>query len=145
VVGLGLIASQALADSPERRLGRYREAEDTEKNGIGKIVDGLTPKLSSDGNVRELVHAIIVQQSRRGISGALEAMAEREDSTQFLISAKIPLVIVHGDADMLIPVKNARTLNSLVPDSYFVEMKNTGHMPMLEAPRDTAVALMTFK
>src|SRR5271157_233270 len=48
VHGLGMISSQVLADSPERKQGRYQTAKDVQEKGIGVVVDSMTTKLSAD-------------------------------------------------------------------------------------------------
>jgi len=68
-------------------------------------------------------------------------MAERPDSTSLLSAFKFPVVVVHGEADALIPVARAREVKATVPDLHYVELKDTGHVPMLEAARETAEAL----
>lgn len=73
-------------------------------------------------------------QSVSGVTGALKAMAEREDLTSFLALFKLPLVLIHGDADELIPVDRAREIKALVLAAHLVELPGTGHMPMMEQP-----------
>src|SRR5215203_520656 len=38
VSGLGLVSSQLLGDSPERKEGRYKSSADVSENGIGSVV-----------------------------------------------------------------------------------------------------------
>jgi pimeloyl-ACP methyl ester carboxylesterase len=68
-------------------------------------------------------------------------MAERIDSTMLLTSLNVPVVIVHGDADALVPIDRAREANALLQNAYYVEIPGVGHMPMKEAPEKTAEAL----
>jgi pimeloyl-ACP methyl ester carboxylesterase len=51
-------------------------------------------------------------------------------------------MVVHGEADALIPVARAHEVKAALPDSYYVELKDTGHVPMLEAAKETAEALL---
>jgi pimeloyl-ACP methyl ester carboxylesterase len=73
--------------------------------------------------------------------GGLKAMAERPDSTSLLASAKYPVAIIHGDADALIPIDRAYEMKNLVPHAQFVEVKEAGHIPMMEAIKETAIGL----
>jgi pimeloyl-ACP methyl ester carboxylesterase len=73
--------------------------------------------------------------------GALKAMAERVDSTPLLSSLTVPVVIVHGDADSLIPIDRAREVKAALPNAHLVEINGAGHMPMMEAKEKTAEAL----
>jgi pimeloyl-ACP methyl ester carboxylesterase len=145
VRGLGLVSSQALADTPERKQGRYDMADKVSGNGVGVATDALAPKLSADPHVQEMVREVIMRQSQAGVSGALKAMAEREDSTSLLPLLKFAVVIVHGDADALIPVERGREMKEVITHAGFVELKGVGHMPMLEDVQRTAEALRLLK
>ena len=62
VRGLGLVSSQALADAPERKQGRYDMAGKVGENGIGVVADAMAPKLSADARVQEFVRGVIMRQ-----------------------------------------------------------------------------------
>lgn len=141
VSGLALISSQALADSPERKQGRYDTAEQVAAKGIGVVVEAMTPKFTPDERVQAFAQSVMEQQRPGAIIGALRAMAEREDSTARLADFKIPVVVVHGDADALIPIERAREVKNANPRAHLVELKGVGHLPMMEAAEETAKAL----
>jgi 3-oxoadipate enol-lactonase len=141
VSGLGLISSQALADSPERKQGRYDTADQVAAKGIAVVVEAMTPKFTPDERVQAFAQSVMEQQRPGGIIGALRAMAEREDSTARLADFKFPVVVVHGDADALIPIERAREVKHAVPRAHLMELKGVGHLPMMEAAEETAKAL----
>lgn len=143
--GLALVASQALADTPERKEGRYKTAKDVEENGVGAVAAAMTDKLSPLPRVREILRPLIEKQNVAGIAGALRAMAEREDTTPLLSGFNFPLVLVHGDADELVPVERAREIKSAVSSAHLLELPGAGHMPMMEVPQQTAEALRLLK
>lgn len=145
VSGLSLVSSQAAGDAPERKEGRYKTAADVSEKGIQIVAVAMTDKLSPDQRVRDFVRPLIGKQSVSGVTGALKAMAEREDLMSFLASFKLPLVLIHGDADELIPVDRAREIKALVPEAHLVELPGAGHMPMMEQPERTADALQRLK
>lgn len=141
VIGLGLISSQVLADSPERKEGRYKSAADVAEKGIGGVVDAMTTKFTSDVELQAFARRNMEGQSPAAFIGALKAMAERQDSTSLLASMNYPVVVLHGDADELIPVDRAREVRDAVPHARYVELKGVGHMPMMEAADETVEAL----
>jgi len=141
VSALGLISSQAAADSAERKEGRYKTAADVAEKGVGVVVESMTPKLSADTRVQAFVHDLMGQQSKPAMIGALKAMAEREDYFSFLSQATCPIVLVHGSADALIPIDRAKEIKAAVPSARFVELQGAGHMPMMELAKETAKAL----
>lgn len=141
VRGLALISSQVLADPPDRKEGRYKSAADVAEKGISGVVDAMVPKFTSDADLQAVARKLMEKQPPDAYIGALKAMAERMDSASLLNTVKFPVVIVHGETDALIPVARAREVKTALPDSHYVELKDTGHVPMLEAAKETAEAL----
>ena len=90
VSGLGLVSSQAVADSPEGKDRRYQTAADVAQKGVGVVADAMTPKLSAVARVQTFVRAVIEKQSQAAVIGALKAMAEREDLSSYLSSVTLP-------------------------------------------------------
>ncbi|MGZ9165284.1 MAG: alpha/beta fold hydrolase [Anaerolineales bacterium] len=141
VSGLGLVSSQVLADPPERKEGRYKSAAEVSANGIGSVVEAMTPKFTTDERLQSYARSSMERQQPAAYIGALRAMAERADSTPLLSSFHFPVVIIHGDADSLIPIDRAREMKAALPQAHLVEIPGAGHMPMVEAKVKTAEAL----
>lgn len=55
-----------------------------------------------------------------------------------------PTLIIWGDKDGLIPVENAYLFSKNIRGSKLVVLKNIGHVPMEEAPRETAALIAGF-
>ncbi|MGE5249235.1 MAG: alpha/beta fold hydrolase [Bacteroidota bacterium] len=141
VRGLGLVSTQAAADTPERKEGRYQSAEEVMKNGVGSVAESMPPKFSVDPGMQSFVHDVIGRQAPAGVAAALRAMAERPDSTELLKTFEMPVVIVHGEADALIPIDRGREVQDIVMQARMFPLKDVGHLPMMEAPEETANAL----
>jgi len=141
VSGLGLVSTQTLADPPDRKEGRYKSAAEVAEKGIGGVVETMKPKFSPNEEYQNAVTAIMQRQQPAAFIGALKAMAERMDTSSMLASVKFPVVVIHGDADSLVAVDRAREMKSAVPSAHFVELKGVGHLPMMEAVKETAEAL----
>ena len=141
IAGLGLIASQSLADTPERKQGRYEAAAEIIKTGVEPIAEAFSPKLTPDKRVQAFIHKLIVKQPPEGLTGALKAMAERDDSTSILSGFSFPVAILHGKLDELIPIERAQEMKALIPHAHLTELPDTGHIPMMEHPQATAMAL----
>lgn len=141
VSGFALVSSQVLADPPERKEGRYKSAADVAEKGIGGVVETMAPKFTTDPRLQATTREIMEKQPPQAYIGALKAMAERMDSTPLLSTFKFPVVIIHGDTDALIPVERAREIKEAIPRSHYLELKGVGHVPMLEAAKETAEAL----
>jgi len=139
--GLGLISSQVLADPEERKEGRYKSAAEVAEHGISSVVEAMAPKFTSDVKLQAFARESMEQQQPAAYIGALKAMAERVDSTPLLSSFHFPVVLIHGDADALIPIDRAREVKAALPQAHLVEISGAGHMPMMEAKEKTAEAL----
>ena len=141
VSGLALVSSQAPADPPERKEGRYKSAADVAEKGISGVVETMAPKFTGDPRLQAAAREIMEKQKPAAYIGALKAMAERADSTPLLSMFTFPLVIIHGDEDALISVDRAREVKASIPGSHYAELRGIGHVPMLEAAEKTAEAL----
>ncbi|MCL4528350.1 MAG: alpha/beta hydrolase [Chloroflexi bacterium] len=144
VHGLAMISSQMLADAPDRKEGRYKSAAEVAEKGVGVVADALTPKLTADARVQSFVHALMKKQRAAGVIGSLKAMAQRPDSSDILAKFNFPVLIVHGDADALIPVERGREMKTALPSAHYVELPGLGHMTMMENPKAVAEALSFF-
>jgi len=141
VSGLGLVSSQVLADPPDRKEGRYKSAAEVAEKGISGVVEAMTPKLTSDVRLQNFARTTMEKQQPAAYIGALKAMAERMDATPLLSSMEYPIVVIHGDADVLIPIDRAREVKAAKQNTFLVEISGAGHMPMMEAKENTAEAL----
>lgn len=142
VSGLALVSSQVLADPPDRKEGRYKSAADVAEKGISGVVDTMTSKFTTNPQWQAFARKNMDAQQPAAYIGALKAMAERADATSLLSTMKYPVVVVHGDVDGLIPIERAREVKALLPEAHLVEISGAGHIPMCEAPNETAQALM---
>jgi pimeloyl-ACP methyl ester carboxylesterase len=141
VRGLGLVASQVLADPTERKEARYQSAAEVADKGVGSVVETMVPKFTADKKLQAFARQSMERQPPAAYIGALKAMAERVDSTPLLSSFSFPVVLIHGDADQLIPIDRAREVKAALPQAHLVEIRGAGHMPMMENKQKTAEAL----
>jgi pimeloyl-ACP methyl ester carboxylesterase len=144
VHGLGLVASQAIADPSERKAARYQLAERVEADGVGEVGESMPGLLTADTDLQAALKRLILRQPPESVAAALRAMADRPDSTDILPNFEFPVVIIHGLEDKLIPVERARDVRTAVKEGSLVEIESAGHMPMMEAPQITAEALKTL-
>ena len=145
VAGLGLIASQALADSLANKAARYEAASEIMKSGVEPVAESMSAKLTPDERVQTYVRKLIAMQRPAGLAGALKAMAERDDSSSILSSFEFPVSIVHGELDELIPIQRAQEVRGAIAHAVLTELSGIGHMPMMEDPHSTAVALRNLR
>jgi pimeloyl-ACP methyl ester carboxylesterase len=148
---LGLVASHALADSDEARQGRYQLVEQTIEQGPSAVAETMLPKLfapQADPEEQhtqvEQVRAMILRTPVLGILGALKGMAARADLTATLPHINVPALVLVGDSDQLIPFARSEAAFKGLPNASLVTIERAGHMPMLEQPQATALAIRNF-
>ncbi|MEU6331251.1 alpha/beta hydrolase [Streptomyces sp. NPDC047049] len=61
-----------------------------------------------------------------------------------LAAARVPVLVVRGQASALLSAEDARTLAALPPSGRCVTLLDAGHSPHIDRPRDTAAQLTAF-
>lgn len=138
--GLILDATRAGSDTPEAKDNRENTARNVLQDGVMPVVEGMLPKMFSPLNyeakpelVKEVKH-IMAGTSPEGTAGALLAMRDRADSIQTLTEIRVPVLIIHGQEDQIIPVTEAQLMSDKIPQNTLSVLENAGHLPNLEDP-----------
>ena len=71
-------------------------------------------------------------------------MAERPDSTDLLTGIDVPVLVITGAADTLIPPAATEEMAHAIPDAQFRMIEGAGHLSNLEAPEQFNVLLREF-
>ena len=114
-LALGLIDSQAGADTEEGRQGRYQMAEKVAAEGSKVVAEAMIPKLfaatlPAGAPIVEQVRQMILNTQPAGIIGTLKGMAVRPDSSTLLPNLRIPVLLLTGDEDQIIPQEKAKVM-----------------------------------
>ncbi len=141
LAGLGLIATQAAADTPERRQARYKTAEAVTHKGAHVVASDMVNRLTPKTELREAINALILSAHPAGIVGALKGMAERPDMTGILADIHVPAITLVGTSDQFLSYENAQTMAQLLPLGWLEEVQGGGHMLMMEEPQIVADVL----
>ena len=140
VAGLILASTRPGADSAEGKAGRDKAAETARNDGATAVSAGMLPKMlasknyQSDEELVEYVEDIMQTVSLNGVVGALAAMRDRVDSTPMLSEIDVPVLIIHGADDQIIPTSEAEGMHKAIPSSELVIIPEAGHLPNLEQP-----------
>jgi pimeloyl-ACP methyl ester carboxylesterase len=78
-----------------------------------------------------------------GFDDALRASLEY-DFRERIGDVKVPTLIVWGEKDSIIPVRDADEFERLIEDSRKIVMEDTGHIPMAERPQAFNDVLLEF-
>ena len=141
-----LVGSRADGDAPERRPLREEWIRIARAEGGEGLWEAAAKKFFTDGAdpaIVERAHQIVVEQDPEGLVRAVEAIMNRPDSTEAVTSG-IPLLVVAGAEDHLIPPEVARELAAASPNGRAEVLDACGHLPAMERPDDFNPILATF-
>jgi len=99
---------------------------------------------SHPSEVEELVRLSLEQPTPKyAFSAQLQALLASDRSERVRDIAQ-PTLVVHGDADRLIPVQNGRLLAERIPGARLEILDGIGHMAMWEAPGKLCRVVLDF-
>jgi pimeloyl-ACP methyl ester carboxylesterase len=142
LLGLGLVATQAAADPPERRQSRYKTAEAVAHKGARVVASNMVNTLTPRRELIEPITQLILKAQPAGVVGALKGMAERPDLTGALSNITVPAVVLYGASDQIVSRDRVETMAQMLPKGWLVEIPNAGHMLMMEEPQVVAAHLL---
>jgi pimeloyl-ACP methyl ester carboxylesterase len=91
----------------------------------------------------DLCYELVRNAGKPGFMKALNALLDY-DFRDRLGDIRCPTLIVWGDADVMVPVKDASEFERVIPNARKVVMEDTGHVPMLERPETFNRCLIEF-
>ena len=127
VRGIVLAGAHAGPDDHERRPQREETIGKIRAEGAASIWQGAGPSPSAD----ELIAVV-------------EALRDRPDDRAVVASLRVPLLVVVGDSDQMIPAAAARSLADSAPDGSFELVEGAGHLVSVERPEEFNRALAAF-
>ncbi len=132
--GFSLVHSTAFPDSEEAKKGRTANVEKIKNDGIKPFIDGLVPKLFSPDHQEEdyveTAKQIGYVTPPKGAMSTLTAMRDRPDRNQVLETTSLPVLLIAGEDDQIIPAENTFSVNRNNIKQVLIE--NSGHMSMYE-------------
>jgi pimeloyl-ACP methyl ester carboxylesterase len=72
----------------------------------------------------------------------LRVLADPRRYRRAMASIDVPVLLVHGDRDRLVPVASAREIARRHPAWRYVELAGVGHVPQLQVPDRVAQELL---
>jgi 3-oxoadipate enol-lactonase len=144
LMGLGLIATQAVPDTPKRSKARMKTIQEIKKKGAGFVSASMINRLTPDRKLESGLGRIMEGATAQGLIGTLQGIAKREDATPWLASIAVPTLILSGKLDVIIPRETAQEMADRIPHSWWIEIPQGGHMPMMEDPQTTGIVLRSL-
>lgn len=144
MLGLGLIGTQAVPDTPERSQARMETIQEIKKKGTKVVSTSIIYRLTQERKLDIDLERIITGTTAQGLIGTLQGIAKREDATPWLASITVPTLILSGKMDAIVPREKAQELANLIQHSWWIENPQGGHMPMMEDSQTTGIALRSL-
>jgi 3-oxoadipate enol-lactonase len=124
-------------------MARVRE------EGAKAAADAMLPRMFTATEATrpalwERTRAMMEGASARGVRGALQALADRPDSTPDLARIRVPTLILVGDADTLTPPSDAAAMHRAIAGSQLGAIADCGHLSTLEQPDAVNQRLKSF-
>lgn len=94
----------------------------------------------------ELIQAITSEVCKEENGKMLDETPEIEVSAEFIRKNKIhvPIFVLEGDSDIVIPDDNLLRLKEIIPHASFKKIKNCGHFVMIENEEETIKNFSSF-
>ena len=147
--GFGLIHSTAYPDSDAAKEKRL-QAVAAVQSGVVEFIDQLVPGLFAEQNRHKssMKHAIDTarqigyQTPPQGVAGAALAMRERPDRRELLSTADVPVLLLAGEDDSVVPQDRVFTTEGEHITRSVIQ--GAGHMSMYEAPELLTTEILRF-
>lgn len=148
LAGIILLHSTAFADTEERKTKRMQAIDFIKQNGAETYVRNFIPPLFAEKNKSgEMVAEALTQGltcTAEGLTEALLAMKERNDSLDFISSTHLPVGYIAGKEDTIIPLNDLLKQSSLLHNGMITILNESGHMGMVEEPEKCAKSIANF-
>ncbi|MBJ6361331.1 alpha/beta fold hydrolase [Paenibacillus sp. GCM10012307] len=148
--GFALIHSTALPDSEEAKQNRDKAVQTIRQGGIPAFADGLVPKLFAPKHLESMPEQVDLARrighgtSAQGAAATALGMKARPDRTPLVRHATVPVLLVAGAEDQVIPAESTfqGAEGNAGVQTHLLE--GAGHMGMLEAASGLAEVLQKF-
>ena len=150
VSGLLLANTRAEQDSDEAKSSRREQAEKALTEGMAGIADSMLPKLltpetvSKKPDLVKRIRDMMLKTGPKGAAAALLGMASREDFTTQLSEISVPVLILAGREDALIPMQHSERMHQAITSSRLAVIDHAAHVVNLEQAEAFNHEMMQF-
>ncbi|HSE24738.1 MAG TPA: alpha/beta fold hydrolase [Pyrinomonadaceae bacterium] len=140
VSGLLLANTRAEQDSEAAKASRQEQAEKALTEGMAGIADSMLPKLltpetvSKKPDLVKRIRDMMLKTDPKGAAAALLGMAGRDDFTTELSKISVPVLIIAGEEDALIPKQHSQRMHQAITGSRLAVIDHAAHVVNLEQP-----------
>jgi 3-oxoadipate enol-lactonase len=139
VGGLALVCTRATADDEAAARGRMTLADRAEREGIEPVVETFAQRFfpphvyRGSAEVIARTKAVMRKTDPRGAAAMLRGMAMRVSSEDLLGEIEVPVRVIVGSEDVLIPLEFSKDLARSIRGAE-LDVLECGHLAPYEAP-----------
>ena len=148
--GFGLINSHCYEDSAEKKANRKKSIAFIFKNGTKYFLHELYNNIFEDSYKMKQANQIApmiekaLKYKPEAVIAATEAMMKRKDKSQVLRDAKVPVLLIGGKQDKIVPPELFLKQASLPNIADFHLFDNSSHMTVFEKENKSLKAIEEF-
>jgi pimeloyl-ACP methyl ester carboxylesterase len=119
-------------------------------SSVGDLLGRLGVNVRSDVEEMARGYASLVEADAQGaflhtLRAVIDAGGQKVSAMDRLyLAERMPVLIIWGERDPIIPVKHGRAAHAAIPHSRMVEIPGAGHWPQLDQPRLVSDELTRF-
>jgi pimeloyl-ACP methyl ester carboxylesterase len=124
----------------ERKAGREKVMEEVEKTSVQQIIRKKFAPIYFHGdrpNLRSLSIKMAVDLGPEVMNRQATALMKRPNNVPFLNALQIPVLIIGGEHDSLVPVATLKNTARKIPNAELIILNDAAHFPGLERPEIT--------
>jgi 3-oxoadipate enol-lactonase len=150
VNGLVFMNTKASPDTVEAQATRLLAADSVLERGPEQFIDSMLPKLMGESTHRNRpdivadARGMMMKSSARGIAEVQRGMAERPDSIPTLSTIGVPTLVIAGEEDVLIPLRELDMIHRGIRGSEQRIVAKAGHLAPFERPEEVSRLLLEF-
>ncbi|MFI5282292.1 MAG: alpha/beta fold hydrolase [Candidatus Dormibacterales bacterium] len=104
-----------------------REGRIAQGASIRRVLIGPGDAFDENAEVARATRAVDRAYYPPGTARQLAAILVASGRVDRLRSVRVPTLVIHGDADVLVPIENGRTVAAAVPGARLIEIEGMGH------------------
>jgi len=146
VRALILIDTQAGREDPATLPGNMELTRQWTEHGLStEIADVVEHIILGDGwSGAAAWRAKWAEVKPVNLAQCMQTLAARDDITGKVAAIKVPTLVIHGDADVAIPLERAQTLVDRIAGAELVVIPGAGHAANLTHPAPVNAAIAAF-
>ena len=151
--GLIVIAATSLGYTTDERARYHREFGRLDAEGtvprefaewVAPLCFGETTMASNKALVDHWIERWATTMPARAVLFQCRSWIDKEDITEHLAAIRLPVLVVHGEEDVPIPVERAQAMADALPDAIFARVAQAGHSVNLEQPAAVNAEIARF-